>query len=208
LPHFLLKMERGLELINGVFTAAWETRGGLENVHNRNNRLRTLCHGETMYDEWEFESVENDKAVLCICGMPAKPGRSVILKNISTKLRAYIGSSCLKQFPNVDPSVFDYTSDGYSREDQFIVDDDEETEDEEENNILTSDNDSPSPAPYNLRSTQSKKAVLKRSGKTLEKNNIQTQLYDACVDYFLRQNHTQTEQIVFMGYLRSLVEQQ
>ena len=202
-------MDRGLELIDGIFTAAWETRGGHENVDNRNNRLRTLCHGETMYDEWEFESVVNDKAVYCICGMPAKPGRSVILKNISTKFRAYIGRSCLKQFHNVDPSVLAYTLDGYSREGQFIVDDDEEDDEvEDEDDMLTSDSDSPSPAPYNLRSKQSKKTVVKRPGKTLEKNNIQTQLYDACVDYFLRQNHTQTEQIVFMGYLRSLVEQE
>ena len=235
-------MERGLELIDGVFTAAWETRGGLENVYNRNNRLRTLCHGETMYDEWVFESVENDKAVFCICGMPANPGRSVILKNISTKLRAYIGSSCLKQFPNVDPSVLDYTLDGYSRKDQFIVDDDEE--DEEDDDILTSDDDSSSPAPYKLRSTQSKKTVLKQSDDETDDDEIknrsrsvspqyalrsktrkralsnpgaivqkqhsqqpQTKAYEACQDFFLRQNHTRTEEIVFIGYLRSLFTQ-
>ena len=41
----------GLKLLNGVFTAAFDTRGGLPNVINREIRLGFLTDETDIYDE-------------------------------------------------------------------------------------------------------------------------------------------------------------
>lgn len=130
-----------LELFNGVFIAKEDTFGGKENAENRNRRLQLLTKNINVYEEWEFIMVENEHETRCICGMPAKKSRSVILKSIFTNLCIYVGSTCIKQFPNVDESILNHTLDGYSREDDFVVDDNNESNDDFSTDYPITDNE-------------------------------------------------------------------
>ena len=82
-----------LELLNGVYTAAYDTFGGKQNVENRDNRLKLITKRSNCYEEWELFCIENDQAVRCICGMPASIGRSAILKSTIDELFIYVGSN-------------------------------------------------------------------------------------------------------------------
>jgi len=114
----------GLKLLNGVFTAAYETRGGIQNVVNREERLGLLTDEADVYDEWVLDCLETELSVRCICGMQAHVNCSVILKSVKSDVRIYVGSTCLENFPRVGTSVLNETLDGYSREDNFVIDDD------------------------------------------------------------------------------------
>ena len=222
------KRMEGLKLLNGVFTAAFDTRGGLPNVINREIRLGFLTDEADIYDEWVLHCVESELAVRCICGMQAQVNRSVILKSVKSDVRIYVGSTCLENFPRVDPSVFSETVDGYSREDDFVIDDDSdctieisESESSEDDDDVDADDEehvaSVVPKTYNLRKRsfgkkendaeqQPRKRPCLNSKKTVdaEANAFQTIVFDSCVDYFSRKTHTQMEQTVFVGFLQSL----
>jgi hypothetical protein len=174
-----------LELLNGVYMAAYDTYGGKQNVENRDKRLKLLTKRSKCYEEWELFCIENDQAVRCICGMPATIGRSAILKSTIDELFIYVGSNCIRQFPNVTLSL---TKDGYSREDNFVVDDNLSTSsDEDFSDIETSSEDS-----------------RQGKGNYLNDSSVQQKVHEACADFFSRKMHTEIEKIVFLGYLKSL----
>lgn len=177
-----------LELLNGVYTAAYDTFGGKQNVENRDNRLKLITKRSNCYEEWELFCIENDQAVRCICGMPASIGRSAILKSTIDELFIYVGSNCIRQFPNVN---FSLTMDGYSREDNFVVDDDVFiSSDEDFSDIETSSEES------------SHHSSRKR--KISNHSSVQQRVHEACADFFSRKMHTEIEKNVFLGYLKSL----
>ena len=192
----------GLKLLNGVFTAAYETWGGIQNVVNREERLGLLTDEADVYDEWVLDCLETELSVRCICGMQAQVNRSVILKSVKSDVRIYVGSTCLENFPRVGTSVLNETLDGYSREDNFVIDDasDVTTEmsESEEEDEKAADN-VPTTTKYNLR-----KRPLPISKKRRGNTSAHRLLFDSCADYFSRKNHTQIEQNVFVGFLQSL----
>jgi len=193
-------------LVDGVYTAAFPTRGGA-NFENREQRLRLLTDEKNIYDEWELVRLEEHKAMLCICGMPAKPGRSVVLQSKYTKVAICIGSQCVSYFPHVDVDLLKETKDGYSREDGFVTDDNDDEEDESSpRKIRCVDEDAPV---HRLRPRRPVQYVLFSSDEDDdEEEEVQPPpadlVFRACKDYFSRKVHTMIEQQVFLGYLKSI----
>lgn len=210
--HFTVEMDE-LKLVDGVFSAAFPTWGGAANRVNREHRLGVLTNNQDMYEEWELVRLENEKAVSCICGMPAKPGRSVILKSKNTMICIYIGSQCVRYFPNVDIDLLWETKDGYSREDGFVTDDEEEEENDDEvvgKVKRTRASDRPNLRPrrhvkYADSSSSDDESVETLPRRKLQRvdNDVAVLVFEACKDYFSRPTHTGTEQSVFLGYLKS-----
>ena len=136
--NYLSTMDE-LKLLRGVFMAACPEQSGTENTRNRDKRVQLFSVTNDPYIEWEFVRIEEDKA-RCICGMPAKKGRSVVLRHAFSSTAIYVGSHCIKYFPRVDSSLLDNTTDGYSREDGFVVDDDNTTSSDSDSDPDEDDN--------------------------------------------------------------------